>query len=535
MKKNILVIMIISSFIISCSDDFFNRYPSDKIQIETYLKNDVEVENVLLDNYYYLRSISQNIIYINDIGTDIAYDRKTNNSTDHINLNESNITETFGISSAIWDSCYCMINRCNYVLNSLDNVVNENNKKQFEGEAKFFRAYSNFQLVRLFGDIPIVTSVIDDYTKLYGYQRIPIAEVYEEIIADLESAINDLPFNYSESSKIGRATKVAALTMLSEVYMTNKEFDKAKTYLKQIIDFSNANPTILGIESNIEDVFNSTLANGKEIIFAAQFNNGSSIISNYLMSACIPNIISPSGQNTYTYQDGSKCTIKTSEGTSIMLMTYDLFNKYDQINDKRFNKLVYNGIYDAEYTSVSPFKYMTSSNATYLPVTLKYYDHQNNYKGLTKYSSANDNIIYRYADVILMYAECLNETGQLNDAIENVNIIRRRAGLSDATSTTKDDNSLIIENERLLELCFEGHRWFDLLRTNRLTQVMVEHYKWVEPGLNSVIQSHMNGNDKVSSQAHWKWENTSYKILFPIPYSQMKLMSNFGWMQNDGY
>jgi hypothetical protein len=66
--------------------------------------------------------------------------------------------------------------------------------------------------------------------------------------------------------------------MLSEVYMTNKEFDKAKTYLKQIIDFSNANPTILGIESNIDDVFNSTLANGKEIIFAAQFNNGSSIL-----------------------------------------------------------------------------------------------------------------------------------------------------------------------------------------------------------------------------------------------------------------
>ena len=111
---------ILALGLLSCSDSFFDRFPSDSMQVETYLTNDAEVENVLYDVYYQLRTVTQNIIYLNDIGTDVASNRKTNNSMDHINLNESNITETFGISSTIWAGCFNIINRSNYVLEALD-------------------------------------------------------------------------------------------------------------------------------------------------------------------------------------------------------------------------------------------------------------------------------------------------------------------------------------------------------------------------------------------------------------------------------
>ncbi|MDR0429229.1 MAG: RagB/SusD family nutrient uptake outer membrane protein [Tannerellaceae bacterium] len=532
---NIIIIGITAFGLHSCSDSFFDRFPSDSMQIETYLTDDTEVENVLYDVYYRLRSVTQNIIYLNDIGTDVAYNRKANNSMDHINLNESNITETFGISSTVWSGCYNIINRSNYVLESLEKVIDEDKRKQFAGEAKFFRAYAYFQLARLFGSIPISTEVIHDYTTLYGYPRMSIDDIYDQIVQDLTDAIANLPDHYSVGLNRGRATRIAALTMLGNVYMTRNDFESAKTHLKHVIDFANANPGILGLEDDVEDIYDSTNANGKEIILAAQFNYGSTIISNYLMSASIPNIINPSTQDTYIYEDGTPCTIKSSEGVSILLMTYDLFKKYDQTKDKRFKKLIYNGVYDAEFTSDAPFEYRTATNATYIPITLKYYDHQNNYNGLTRYAAGTDNIVYRYADVILMYAECLNETGDLSAAATYLNLVRNRAGLDNIETSSNEAMSLAIENERLLELCFEGHRWFDLLRTGRLSQIMINHFNWEEPGLNSVIHSHMNGNDKIDSKVTWKWTNASYPILFPIPYDQLQLMIDFGWKQNDGY
>ena len=190
MKKIITILFtgIIAFALHSCNDSFFDRFPSDSMQVETYLTNDAEVENVLYDVYYHLRSVTQNIVYLNDIGTDVAYNRKTNNSMDHINLNESNITETFGISSTIWSECFNIINRSNYVLEALGNVTDEKNRKQFEGEAKFFRAYAYFQLVRLFGNVPISTAVIKDYTTLYSFPRQPVDEVYSQIHQDLTDA-----------------------------------------------------------------------------------------------------------------------------------------------------------------------------------------------------------------------------------------------------------------------------------------------------------------------------------------------------------
>lgn len=92
----------------ACSDGFFDRYPTDSMQMETYLKNDAELQNILLNGYYHLQDITLNVNYVNSLATDEGYDYKKNNSLDHISLNESTWDATLGITSEIWEHCFNM-------------------------------------------------------------------------------------------------------------------------------------------------------------------------------------------------------------------------------------------------------------------------------------------------------------------------------------------------------------------------------------------------------------------------------------------
>lgn len=523
--------------ITSCSDSFFDRYPTDSMQMETYLQNDTELQNVLLNGYYHLQGITLNVNFINSLATDEAYDYKKNNSVNHISLNECTWDATLGITSDIWEYCFNVINRCNNVLQYLNNA-SENNRTQFEGEASFLRAYAYFTLVRLFGPVPITTTPINDYTNLYNYDRSSVDEVYKLIKSDLDVAINNLPYNYTADNMQGRATKIAAYTMQAEVYMTLQDFTSAQTSLDKVIDYANQNSNELGLEEDVLQIYASNNPMGKEIIFAAQFNNGATVVANELMGRCIP-AATPSTQPAYIYADGTSSTITTSQGTSVMLMTWELFNKLkENNNDQRFQKLAYDGIYVDEFVSTASNEVrVTDEGYTYIPITLKYFDFEN--EGMTTCASGNDNIIYRFADVLLMYAECLNENGNTEQAAIYLNQVRSRAGLDNTTASTQTEMDLAIENERLLELCFEGHRWYDLVRRNRITSIMEEHYAHRTPGLNPSLQASNNGMtvsnvaDMTGSPATWKWSNSSAPILFGIPYDQIQLSNN--WTQNELY
>ncbi len=532
-----VAISIISLAYTACKDSFFDRYPTDSMQMETYMRNDTEIQNVLLNGYYHLQDITLNVNYVNSIGTDEAYDYKKNNTTDLINLNESTWDATLEVTSEIWEHCFNIINRSNNVLKYIDNA-SESNRSQYEGEACFLRAYAYFTLVRLFGPVPITTSPIDDYATLYGYIRNSEDEVYELIKEDLEVAIADLPYNYSASNMQGRATKIAAYTMQADVLMTLKDFSSAQRSLDSIVSYANQNSGDLGLEDDVLQIYASDNPMGKEVIFAAQYNNGATVVANILMGRCIPAAI-PTDQPAYIYPDGTGSTITVSQGSSCMLMTWELYNIFKaNPDDQRFQKLTYQGIYTTDYISIASDEVdVTEDGYTYLPVTLKYFDFGN--EGLTICTSGNDNIIYRYADVLLMYAECFNETGNLSSAAEYLNMVRTRAGVENTTASTQAEMSQAIEDERMLELCFEGHRWYDLLRRGRLTEVMEAHFAHRTQGLNPTLQSGDNGmgvseaSDVTGTPATWKWTGKTAPILFGIPYDQIQLSSN--WTQNELY
>lgn len=534
---SLAIIAMTGAAFTACSDSFFDRYPTDSMQMETYLKNDAELQNILLNGYYHLQDITLNVNYVNSLATDEGYDYKKNNSVDHINLNESTWDATLGITSEIWIHCFNMINRCNNVLQKLDNAT-EANRSRYEGEACFLRAYAYFTLVRLFGPVPVTTTPIEDYATLYSYGRNSVGDVYNLIKEDMKTAINNLPDGYSADNMQGRATRIAAYTLQADVFMTLQDFSSAKGSLENILTYANQNSEQLGLESDVLQIYASNNPMGKEVIFAAQYHNGATVVANPLMGRCIP-AATPSTQPAYIYPDGTRSTITTSQGTSCMLMTWELYNTFKaSSNDQRFQKLVYDRIYTNEYISVASEQVgVTQEGYTFLPVTLKYFDFGN--EGMTTCASGNDNIIYRYADVLLMYAECLNETGNTPSAADYLNQVRARAGLADTTAATQEEMDVAIENERMLELCFEGHRWYDLVRRGRITEVIENHFAHRTQGLNPTLQSGNNGmtvsnsSDITGTPATWKWTGSSAAILFGIPYDQIQLSEN--WQQNELY
>ena len=532
-KITIIVLGLAALAATSCSDKAFDKYPTDSMQMETYVKNDAEALTILYDAYYYLRTISSSIITINGVGTDEAYNGKRNNGIDAIALNECTWDATFGISSGVWSNSYYMINRCNIVTDHEADLKNGS----LIAEAKFLRAYAYFNLVRLFGACPLTTSVIANYKDLYNYDREPVESIYTQIESDLTAAISGLPESRS-GAEAGRATKIAAWTLLAEVQMTRGNYSAAKTTLDNVINYANANPDKLGLEEHVADIYRSTNPNGKEIIFAAQFNNGATVVTNGFMSSCYINGGMPGTQPIYIYPDGTKFTITIGGGGGGLLMTWELWNKLrENPGDERFTELVYSGTYDTQAVDMATDEVTvyvnpeTGGHHANIPNTLKYFDFEN--MGLTTCRSSCDNIIYRYGGVLLMYAECLNETG--GDAVKYINMIRERAGIDPIAVSGKDAVKQALEDESFRELCFEGHRWFDLLRGKRLKAVMTAHYTHRTPGLSPLHQGSDNGmvvtDEKATTgtPAVWRFGDD---VLFPIPYDQIQLTN---WDQNQGY
>ncbi len=352
-----------------------------------------------------------------------------------------------------WKAAYKVINRTNTILGRIDGIeINTELANRYKLECKFIRALMYFNLVRVYGDVPLVLKEIS-LSESYDILREPKENVYNQIIADLKEA-QGLPVSYS-TAEDGRATQGAAKALLANVYMTLHKYAEAETILAEIINSGRYSllentPGSLNIDG-YKNVFSPVNHNSKEGIFEIQFLKGG-----YGEGSNYANNFAPENSGTNVVAVGG------TGGNNIPEM--DIYNAYEE-GDLRRDFSMSLGYYDNRKNN----EWVESRYVCkFMDVPYQNNDASNNYP------------VIRYADVILMYAEALNQNGKTAEACKYLNMTRRRGfgyqttetSPVDLQTTDKAQFALMVEQERRVELAFENHRWFDLIRTGRAVEVM---------------------------------------------------------------
>ncbi|MEO0528565.1 MAG: RagB/SusD family nutrient uptake outer membrane protein [Bacteroidota bacterium] len=388
-----------------------------------------------------------------------------------------------GNLSSYWNTAYSGISRANFVLENIDNVefLNEENRDIRRGEALFLRSWFYFNLVQLFGDVPFVTSAGDSPDEILSdefLERIPVAQVYANILGDAQTAIDLLPDPVN--TETGRASKGAALMLKAKMHMVLQEFVEARPLLEQIQNLG------FSLQSTYASVFDPANKNNSESIFEIQYSfalgQGSNFVSRFVPFNSGNEILGENGPA------GSRAGQNQP--------TQDLINLYDP-DDARF---LHNISFFDDGITVEPW--MSKYNF-----------------GFEAQGTNTQDVnfpMFRYADALLLLAEVYNEVGG-GDAVALLEQVRARA-LADASLSPEElaDVEQTIANERRRELAFENHRWFDLLRTGRAVEVMTAH---------GVEQRALRSTDP--PQAY-----TNIRTLLGIPLGQVE---EFGFTQNEGW
>ena len=402
-----------------------------------------------------------------------------------------------------WYNTFQNISNVNAVLPSVvDNsfITIETKRAQYEGELRFIRAYHYLNLVNLFGDMFKITTVIGP-NQAKELVRSPVSEIYNDIIIpDLLNAAKNAPATYSSSDK-GRVTKWAAKSLLAKAYMMmggTENLAKAKPLLEEVLAESS-----IKLESTYANIFSTSNEMNAEIIFAVRYKGGSLGIGSPFWEYFAPEgsanlflkVGSPDGNNNPTPE--------------IM----NLFSKNPQ--DKR--KDASYGVYTRSVTRVYPYvaKYIDANITQSL-------------------QGENDWIVIRRADIVLLYAEVLAQDGNFSTANNQVNIIRTRAGLGNMAAFTSKTMALdSVYQERRLELAFENHRWFDLLRMqksygdeNKPMDILKKHTFKTD----SVLYSSFNPLPVPDITNY-----VNAHLLLPIPQTEIDTNNEMVIPQNPGY
>jgi len=363
-------------------------------------------------------------------------------------------TPILPVLNSVWSSYYTNINRCNRILEQIGNIeMSDEKKKQYEGEAKFARAVLYFDLVRYFGGVPLVTASLS-ISESQSIPRASAEEIYDLIVSDLKSAAETLPAVYDNANK-GRATKWAAKGYLGKVFvfrsgypLKKNEWGLARDAFKELIDSGQ-----FQFFERYEDIYRFENEGGKQQVFSILFKAGVSGHGNPFPTRNASNDIAP--------------VPEAQGGLSFGGSPFNLFLSEDLV--KSFEQ----GDLRKEVAIRSSWLHKSGATITTLPTCRKY----QNGPVVAANDWEIDWIALSYTDVLMMYAESLNELAYASggEAFEILNRIRVRAGLAPKTAAdvpNQQSYRLWMEQERRHELCFENLRWFDLVRTDRALDVM---------------------------------------------------------------
>lgn len=462
MKKILVLASLATLLMTSCGDSFFDLEPASSVTIDKVYKTASDYNVAVIGCYAKLQSQVNFYTECCEYRSDnLSLGAPTAGTQDRYDIDHFTEKPSNGILSSYWANFNNNVYRCNLLLDQIDGAnFAENLKKQYKGEAMFIRALNYFNMYRIWGGIPATKHVVSAAEAL-KVARYSDEQMFDLIAGDLKEIVdnNYLPETYS-SADMGRATSGAAKALLGKVYLTFHKWTEAKDILSQLIGKYQ-------LVSPIAQVFNVDNKNNNEIIFAVHFNK---------------EIEGEGHSYWYNLTNASDDTNQTSS----------LLNTFPT-GDARKDLITY----------VQVEKNVRLMN--------KFYDT----KSPTFKTVGNDQILLRYADVLLMYAEALNEiqydASEGSLALKYLNAVRQRAGISNLTvkqlpTQEKFRKGILVERQR--EFPYEGQRWFDLVRMGFAKSVMAE-----------------NGV-----------EIKDYQLLFPIPQQEIEKVGDKSILwQNPGY
>lgn len=462
MKKILVLASLATLLMTSCGDSFFDLEPASSVTIDKVYKTASDYNVAVIGCYAKLQSQVNFYTECCEYRSDnLSLGAPTAGTQDRYDIDHFTEKPSNGILSSYWANFNNNVYRCNLLLDQIDGAnFAENLKKQYKGEAMFIRALNYFNMYRIWGGVPATKHVVSAAEAL-KVARYSDEQMFDLIAGDLKEIVNNnyLPETYS-SADMGRATSGAAKALLGKVYLTFHKWTEAKDILSQLIGKYQ-------LVSPIAQVFNVDNKNNNEIIFAVHFNK---------------EIEGEGHSYWYNLTNASDDTNQTSS----------LLNTFPT-GDARKDLITY----------VQVEKNVRLMN--------KFYDT----KSPTFKTVGNDQILLRYADVLLMYAEALNEiqydASEGSLALKYLNAVRQRAGISNLTAKQlptqeKFRKGILVERQR--EFPYEGQRWFDLVRMGFAKSVMAE-----------------NGV-----------EIKDYQLLFPIPQQEIEKVGDKSILwQNPGY
>lgn len=503
MKKiaiQLLSLLMLLTVLNSCKKwTDYNPHEDFRITELDYLKSESDYRTMAVSVYTPMQWLSHQTV-IGDVASDNSVSGGEN-ASDWLAIqqfDDYNLTPVNDVLTDFWKAAYEGVNRANYMHQYKDkNLAGETvsfaGKDALYGEVYFLRAYYYFQLVRMFGDVPLFVDRRLSLSDSRTLQRSPKAEVYKQIETDLTTAIGTLP---AVQVQKGRITKYAAQALLGKVYLYQNKFDAAAAMLDNVIS-SNA----FSLVSNFSSMFLAAGENGPESVFEIQYSNNSPY---YNWGG------TTRGQGNMAVQ---MCGIRGIAGTAAMpyasgwsfnLPTANLANAYAAGDQRKAGTIL-----DIEaYKTANPSFNITYQVAPYRNTGFynqKYQPRKGESSGQIELNYLNNFRCIRYADVLLMAAEAWNRATTPNDvkAQGYLNQVRQRAFGDNLHNITATGTALktAIWDERRLELAMEGDRFFDLVRTGQAAT-------------------------KIAGFTAGKSE------LFPIPQSEVQIS---GLTQNPGY
>jgi hypothetical protein len=426
MKKNIkafTIVLIIVLFFSSCKKFVEVPIPSNQLVTSQVFNDSADATSAVLGIYI---AIMQNrsftitnggVTLAGSLSSDDCSTTSTQASNVEVFNNSISIDNSFNIG--LWNSAYSILYNINACIEGISRsaTLSVQVKNRLLGESKLLRAFIYFNLVNLYGGVPIVTTT--NYTTNQILPRGDISDVYSQILNDLNESKSLLTNSYISQYR-SRPNQGAVSALLAKVYLYLKDWSKAESESNSILTSG-----VYSLDPNLSNVF---VSGSNETIFA--FQPASTI------------------QTTW---EGSSFVTSSSTSTPIFILTNTLLNAFE-VNDKRKTSWIKQNIVNGT-SYYYPYKYKIR---------------------ITGPAPVENYVIFRLAEQYLIHAEAEAQLNNLPQAISDINSIRARAGLTPLVSSLTQSQVLAaIEQEREVELFAEwGNRWFDLKRWNKADAVL---------------------------------------------------------------